>query len=208
MPETRDAALPLPGQESLLAGDEAPWRIAGELLNTYIVCEAADETVWLIDKHAAHERVNFDRLQSAQEPPASQTLLAPLAAALTKEDAALLLENLPLLERFGFACEDFGDGALLVRAVPCDLDAADTTATLEEFAEKLRAGRSPAEKGEALLHTMACKAAVKAGMHSDERELRALVDRVQSGEIRYCPHGRPVAVKLTKYQLEKMFKRA
>ena len=81
-------------------------------------------------------------------------------------------------------------------------------ATLEEFAENLRTGRDPAERRENLLHTMACKAAIKAGMHSDERELRVLVDRVQSGEIKYCPHGRPVAVKLTKYELEKMFRRA
>ena len=121
---------------------------------------------------------------------------------------ALLLENLPLLEQFGFACEDFGAGALLVREVPADIDAADTVPTLEEFAERLRTGRSPDEKREALLHTMACKAAIKGGWVSDPAELRVLVDRVQSGEIKYCPHGRPVAVKLTKYELEKMFKRA
>ena len=115
---------------------------------------------------------------------------------------------LPLLEQFGFACEDFGAGALLVREVPADIDAADTVPTLEEFAERLRTGRSPDEKREALLHTMACKAAIKGGWVSDPAELRVLVDRVQSGEIKYCPHGRPVAVKLTKYELEKMFKRA
>ena len=120
----------------------------------------------------------------------------------------LNLENLPLLEQFGFACEDFGAGALLVREVPADIDAADTVPTLEEFAERLRTGRSPDEKREALLHTMACKAAIKGGWVSDPAELRVLVDRVQSGEIKYCPHGRPVAVKLTKYELEKMFKRA
>ena len=89
-----------------------------------------------------------------------QTLLAPIAAELSREDGALLLENLPLLEQFGFACEDFGAGALLVREVPADIDAADTVPTLEEFAERLRTGRSPDEKREALLHTMACKAAI------------------------------------------------
>ena len=137
-----------------------------------------------------------------------QTLLAPIAAELSREDGALLLENLPLLEQFGFACEDFGGGALLVREVPADIDAADTVSTLEEIAECLRTGRSPDEKRENLLHTMACKAAIKGGWVSDSAELRVLVDRVQSGEIKYCPHGRPVAVKLTKYELEKMFKRA
>ena len=107
----------------------------------------------------------------------------------------------------GVEMEDLGD-AVLVRRIPADVDAADVTTTLEEFAEKLRTGRSPAERREQLLHTMACKSAIKAGMHSDQRELRTLVDRVQSGEIRYCPHGRPVAAKLSRYELEKLFKRA
>ena len=209
IPEMRQTTLDLPGQTAMEPPAPAPWRIAGEVLHTYIVCEAEDETVWLIDKHAAHERINFDRLKAAQTPPMRQQLLQPIAAAeLEREDAALLLENLPVLEQFGFACEDFGGGTLLIREVPADIDAGDAVATLEEFAENLRTGRDPAERRENLLHTMACKAAIKAGMHSDERELRVLVDRVQSGEIKYCPHGRPVAVKLTKYELEKMFRRA
>jgi len=97
---------------------------------------------------------------------------------------------------------------VLVREVPADMDAEDTTATLEELAQKLRTGRDPAERREHMFHTMACKAAIKAGMVSDPAELRVLADRVQAGEIKYCPHGRPVAVKLTRYELEKMFKRA
>ena len=137
-----------------------------------------------------------------------QTLLTPAAVDLGREEAALLLENLPLLEEFGFSCEDFGGGSVLVREIPADLDAGDVTATLEEIAGKLREGRSPAERRENLLHTMACKAAVKGGWKSDPAELRALVDKVQSGEVKYCPHGRPVAVRLTRYELEKMFKRA
>ena len=186
--------LDLPGQQTIEPPKEAPWRIAGEVLHTYIICESEDGCVWLIDKHAAHERINFDRLKAAQTPPMRQTLLRPIAAELDRETGALLLENLPLLEQFGFACEDFGDGAILVREIPADIDAADTVATLEEFAEKLR--------------TMACKAAIKGGWTSDLSELKVLVEKVQSGEVRYCPHGRPVAVKLTKYELEKMFKRA
>ena len=164
--------------------------------------------MWLIDKHAAHERVTFDRLKAAREPVMRQTLLQPVAAELSREDGALLLENLELLEQFGFACEDFGDGAVLVREVPADIDAGDTVATLEELAENLRSGKSLEEKRENLLHTMACKAAIKGGWTSDVSELKVLVEKVQSGEVRYCPHGRPVAVKLTKYELEKMFKRA
>ncbi|WP_297996695.1 DNA mismatch repair endonuclease MutL [uncultured Oscillibacter sp.] len=198
----------LPGQETLEPPGEAPWRIAGELLRTYIVCESEAGEVWLVDKHAAHERVNFDRLKAALEPPMRQALLTPAAVELGREDGALLLEHLPLLEELGFSCEDFGGGAVLVREIPADLDAEDVTATLEEIAGKLRSGRSPAERRESLLHTMACKAAIKGGWKSGPEELRALVDKVQSGEVRYCPHGRPVAVKLTKYELEKMFGRA
>ena len=200
-------AMELPGQETVLP-EAAPWRIAGEVFNTYIICEDDGENLWLIDKHAAHERVNFDRLSASREPPMRQTLLQPIAVEPGREDAALLLENLELLEQFGFGCEDFGDGALLVREVPADLDAADTAATLEEFAQNLRTGRNPDEKREALLHTMACKAAIKGGWKSDPAELKVLVEKVQSGEVRYCPHGRPVVVKITKYELEKLFKRA
>ena len=200
--------LDLPGQTTIEPPKEAPWRIAGEVLHTYIICESEDGCVWLIDKHAAHERINFDRLKAAKTPPMRQTLLQPVAAELTKEDGALLLENLSLLEQFGFACEDFGDGAVLVREVPADIDAGDTVSTLEEFAENLRSGKSLEEKRENLLHTMACKAAIKGGWTSDLSELKVLVEKVQSGEVRYCPHGRPVAVKLTKYELEMMFKRA
>jgi DNA mismatch repair protein MutL len=200
--------LEMPEQVTIEPVKEAPWRIAGEVLHTYIICEDEAGCVWLVDKHAAHERVNFDRLKAALEPPMRQTLLQPIAAELEQEDAVLLLENTALLESFGFACEDFGDNTVLVREVPADMNAEDTVSTLEEFAEKLRNGRSPAERREAMLHTMACKAAIKGGWTSDPAELRVLVDRVQSGEVRFCPHGRPIAVKLTKYELEKMFKRA
>ena len=197
----------VPGQETL-EPRESPWRIAGEILHTYIVCESEEGCVYLIDKHAAHERINFDRLKAAQEPPMRQTLLAPIPVELSREDAAAILENLPLLEGLGFACEDFGDGTVLLRELPSDIDAADAAATLEEFAAKLRSGRSLEQRRDDLLHTMACKAAIKGGWKSDPAELRALVDRVQSGEVKYCPHGRPVAAKITKYELEKLFKRA
>lgn len=203
----QQTAMELPGQETVMPA-EAPWRIAGEVFHTYIICEDGSKNLWLIDKHAAHERINFDRLMAAKEPPMRQTLMQPVAVEPGKEDAALLLENLELLEQFGFGCEDFGDGAVLVREVPADLDAADTAATLEEFAQKLRTGRSLDEKREALLHTMACKASIKGGWTSDPAELKVLVEKVQSGEVRYCPHGRPVVVKIRKYELEKLFKRA
>ncbi len=213
LPEKRPPAPAIPAerqalQQTLEPEREAPWRMAGEVLHTYIVCESEDGCVYLIDKHAAHERINFDRLKSSLEPPMRQALLRPLAAELSREDGALLLENLPLLDRLGFGCEDFGGGAVLVREIPADVDPGDVSATLEELAENLRTGRSPEERRERLLHTMACKAAIKGGWTSDPSELRALVEKVRSGEVKYCPHGRPVAVKLTRHDLEKMFKRA
>ena len=208
IPAEKQQSLDLPGQQTLEPAREAAWRIAGEVLHTYIVCESGDGCVWLIDKHAAHERVNFDRLLASREPPMRQMLLRPVVAELGREDAELLLDNLPLLEQLGFACEDFGDGAVLAREVPADLDADEVSATLEEFAEKLRTGGNLDEKRENLLHTIACKAAIKGGWESDPAELRVLVEKVQSGEVRYCPHGRPVAVRMTQYDLEKMFKRA
>ena len=122
---------------------------------------------------------------------------------------ALLLDNLPLLAEFGFSCEEFGGGTVLVREVPADIRAEDTAATLEELAHKLVLGRADPEAArDELLHTMACKSAIKAGMVSDRSELAALVEKVQSGEIQYCPHGRPVKYKLSKYEIENMFKRA
>ena len=196
-----------PEQTALPLRAETPWRVVGEVLDSFFVVEEPG-AVLFIDKHAAHERVNFDRLKAAQEPPMRQTLLAPIPVELSREDAAAILENLPLLEGLGFACEDFGDGTVLLRELPSDIDAADAAATLEECAAKLRSGRSLEQRRDDLLHTMACKAAIKGGWTSDPAELRALVDRVQSGEVKYCPHGRPVAVRITKYELEKLFKRA
>ena len=204
--EAAQETVSLPEQVTMEPPREAPWRIAGEVLRTYIICEDEQENVWLIDKHAAHERVRFDALKAATEPIMSQTLLEPMAVELSPEDCAAVLEQLPLLERYGFRCEDFG-GAVLVRGVPAGVD--DPTGALEELAEDLRLNRAdPDAARDSLLQTMACKSAIKAGMHTDPAELRRLVDRVQSGEIQYCPHGRPVAVRLSKYQVEKMFKRA
>ena len=205
-PEPEQQAIEMP---DMPVREEAPWRIAGEVLKTYIICEDGDGAVWLIDKHAAHERVRFDALKASPVPPMEQLLLTPAAVTLSGEEYGAVLENLPLLERCGFRCEDFGDGTVLVRALPDDVPAAEAASTLEEMAQKLLLQRAdPETLRDELLHTIACKSAIKAGMTSDVTELAALVRRVQSGEIRYCPHGRPVAARLTRYELEKMFKRA
>ncbi len=196
MPETADSG-------------ETPWRIAGEVLKTYIICEDGEQNVWLIDKHAAHERIRFDALKADPVPPMAQQLLTPAAVTLTAEEYGAVLESLDVLAGYGFLCEDFGDGAVLVREIPDYIRAEDAAATLEELARKLLLQRAdPTGARDELLHTMACKSAIKAGMTTDAAELAALVRQVQSGAVRYCPHGRPVAVQLRKYEVEKMFKRA
>lgn len=197
-------------QTTLLPPVETPWRIVGEVLDTYIICEDDEKNVWLIDKHAAHERVNFDRLRAQQEPIMSQPLLTPVSVSMGAEEWAALSEHEAVLSEFGFECEEFGEGRVLIRAVPGEIAAADAAGALEELAGKLLKNPTGGAEGarDALLHTMACKSAIKGGWKSGENELRALVDRVQRGEVKFCPHGRPVAVKLSKYELERMFKRA
>ena len=210
-PVVEEAAIAEPEPVAVIEPEPViPWRIAGEVLDTYIVCEDEDKNVWLIDKHAAHERVNFDRMKANQEPLMCQALLAPLVAEFAAEEYSALAANLELLREFGFECEEFGGGSLILRAIPADIDSGDAIPALEELADKLVTAHTvdPAAARDALLHTMACKAAIKGGWKSDLSELRVLVDKVQSGEVQFCPHGRPVKAKLTKYELEKMFKRA
>lgn len=192
--------LPLPEQS---------WRVIGEALDTYILVEQ-DENVLFIDKHAAHERILFEKLKKQNEPVMSQALLTPIAANLRRDEAAAVLENAALLEQYGFGIEDFGDGTALLRRVPCDMDPQEAENALGELAEQLLEGRTldPATLRDALLHTVACKAAIKAGWHTEPRERETLVREVLTREdIKYCPHGRPVCVTLTKKQLEKQFKR-
>ena len=204
-PPPAPAAKPAPAAEP--ASDE-PWRVAGEVLNTYIIVERG-ETVYLIDKHAAHERMNFDRMKAAGYDPMAQTLLAPAVCRLSPQQRDVLLAHRELLEEFGFEADELGDD-LAVRQAPFDVDPADIPAALEELAQKLLTTGSadPAAARDELLHTMACKAAIKGGWHSAPQELERVAGAVMSGQVKYCPHGRPVAIQLTKKELERQFKRA
>ena len=189
--------------------EELPWRLAGEVLNTYIIVEQGDK-VLLIDKHAAHERMNFDRLKAAGYTPMVQTLLTPVVFTPPAEEGAALLAQLPLLARFGFEVEDFGGGALIVRAAPHDVDAGQIPDVLLELAGRLLTSGTadPDSARDALLHTMACKAAIKGGQKNREAELLKVAQAVMEGTVKYCPHGRPVAIELTRQQIEKRFGRA
>lgn len=183
------------------------FRLVGEAMKTYIIVEQGERLI-LIDKHAAHERMIFDRIKAQGHEIMSQSLLEPAAMRLDGEQMELLEKNGALLTRMGFEIEPFGENSMILRAAPADTDAADAPAMIEEICERLRKNAvSPDEAVDEILHTVACKAAIKAGWKTTDTELEEIAERVLSGEIKYCPHGRPVSVTLTKKQLDKEFSR-
>jgi DNA mismatch repair protein MutL len=184
------------------------YRIVGEAFNSYIIVESGSEVIF-IDKHAAHERLLFDKLKSEEHETMSQQLLSPVIAEPGHEDTELLLSNIPLLDSLGFEIDDFGGGALMLRRLPADIDTSDASAVLSEICEAIRTGSRPGglNKEDEILATVACKAAVKAGKGSDPLEWKPIVEAVLSGKVKYCPHGRPVTMRLTKHQLDRNFKR-
>lgn len=200
---------PAPAEQPEETPDTAAWRLAGELFDTYVIVEQGD-TAYLIDKHAAHERMNFDRMRAADWKPMSQLLLTPQVLHLAPEECGVLLEQMGLLEQFGFAVEPFGGDEVLVREAPNDLSADQIEPALEEIASKLllTGTADPAAVRDEVLHTMACKAAIKGGWKNDRAELEVVARAVMSGQVKYCPHGRPVAIELSRKQLEKQFKRS
>lgn len=208
-PEPKPEPVKEPEAQQALSVPEEPFRIIGEALHTYIIVEQG-EAVLFLDKHAAHERIRFEALKKEDHPIMAQLLLAPVSAELSREEAAAVLENRALLERCGFETEDFGGGDVLIRQIPSDVDVEDAKALLQELAGDLLAGKTldPDSLRDNLLHTIACKSAIKAGWQTSDEELQQLVQEVLSrDDIKYCPHGRPVCVTLTKRQLEKQFKR-
>ena len=197
-------------QTALVMPQEIPWRMVGELYNSYIIVEQGEEA-FLIDKHAAHERILFEKLKANQEKISSQMLLSAVPVRLSAESCGELLANQALLEELGFEIEEFGDNTILVRQIPMDLDPDSAAETLETLASDLLSGRRERKESvrDEILHTVACKAAIKAGWVSDEKELLALVKTVMADEsLKYCPHGRPICITLSKKQLEKQFKRS
>ena len=206
------ALPPVPSPESLpLEGmEKAPaFRYIGEAFRTYILVEQGDELI-LIDKHAAHERINFERLLAQGTQIVGQTLLQPISCSFDREEAAVLLEHRDLLLSLGYDLDDLGQGDLLLRQIPSDIPASDGAATLSEIADHLQKGRldSPQRLRDGALHTIACKAAIKAGYITDPTELRRLAETVLTNpDLKYCPHGRPICTVITRKQMEKQFKR-
>ncbi len=199
-----------PEQTALEMPNDIPWHYVGELFNAYILVQQGEDA-YLIDKHAAHERILFDKLKQNQESISSQTLLTPITCRMNPEFAAILLTNRTLLEEMGFYIDEFGDNTILVRQVPMDLTGEDASDALESLASDLIDGKKENRNHirDEMLHTIACKAAIKAGWQTSERELRVLAEKVMSNdELKHCPHGRPICITLTKKQLEKNFKRS
>ena len=209
IPAPETAAETAPEQTVL---DEAfraePVRYIGEALNVYILLEQGDRLL-LIDKHAAHERILFDKMRLNEKPLMPQELLEPQPFNTDPDGAALLEENAALMARLGFALDAFGDTAFLIRAVPAQLDAASAVPLLEELVEKLREGRSlsVSDVWERLAATVACKAAIKGGWVTEREELLSLAEKVLAGEVTHCPHGRPVMAVFTRAELDKRFGR-
>ena len=187
---------------------EPPARLIGEAMHTYILVEKG-ETLILIDKHAAHERINFDHLRQSPADIPSQTLLEPLPFTPDASDADVLQQYGDVLAELGFTLEPFGRNDYILRGVPAQLDAADALPALEEICAQLRHGAQMDAQSvrDEVLKTVACKAAIKAGWQTEPEELLRLADAVCAGEVKYCPHGRPVAVTLTRRELDKLFKR-
>lgn len=206
-PPLFEPLTPAPAAEPLSEA-VADFRLIGEAMKTYILAETA-EGLLLIDKHAAHERMIFNRLKSQGQTLMSQQLLEPVTLRLSGEELELLEQNGAALSALGFEIEPFGSDTVILRGLPAEADAGDARAMVEEIIELLKTGVPLSETGGAdeILHTIACKAAIKAGWNTQQAELEALVQEVVAGRVKYCPHGRPVSVTLTRKQLDKEFSR-
>lgn len=206
-PERAEAETPSPLARAV-PPETPPARLIGEAMHTYILVEKGD-TLILIDKHAAHERINFDRLRQSPADIPSQTLLEPLPFTPDESDADVLQQHGDTLAELGFTLEPFGRSDYILRGVPAQIDAGDALPALEEICAQLRHGAHTDAQAvrDEVLKTVACKAAIKAGWQTEPEELLRLADAVCAGEVKYCPHGRPVAVTLTRRELDKLFKR-
>ncbi len=187
-----------------------PLRLLGEAFKTYIICEY-DNKVCLIDKHAAHERIIYNKIKkNAQDNVSSQVLLTPVTVTLNKNEYNVIIENLEVFSKAGYMVEDFGTGTVIVRECPMLISGDDIEDTIVEMALYLSENRTniETEKIDRIHHTSACKAAIKAGYKNSTAEMKVLAEAVlYDDSVRYCPHGRPVLLELTKYELEKMFGR-
>ncbi|MBO5248456.1 MAG: DNA mismatch repair endonuclease MutL [Clostridia bacterium] len=190
--------------EPALFETEKPFRIIGESFDCYILVEKEEEILF-IDKHALHERMNFERLRKSEVP--SQSLLQPIVLNIGIDENRILSENADFLSRFGFILESFGED-LLIREIPALIDPEQAEPLLQQFADSLAVGRSDSMLDQ-YYYDLACKASIRSGSKTTSIELAQLVAEYfrRETELQYCPHGRPIVFSLTKKSIEKQFKR-
>ena len=207
-PSKPPQAPPVPDPDPIVTETpEAPLRVIGEAFRTYVFVEQGED-VLIIDKHAAHERILYEEMKTRRRTDA-QFLLEPVAVTLSKEEFGALRDHAGSVADAGFELEEFGEGCMLVRAVPALLEGEDPKALVEEIAAGFLQEKNAVtlDALDWLYHNIACRAAVKGGDRSTE-DLLGLARRVaEFGDVRYCPHGRPVAFRLTRQDLEKQFGR-
>ena len=191
------------------APDSAPMKVVGELFSTYIVAEADDNMI-LIDKHAAHERLIYERLKEENSEMDRQLLLSPVVIHLSKENHAVICENTDVFAKAGFMLEDFGSFSVAIREIPVVVKESDIESIVIEIADSIIKHKSSDsfEYLDRLYHSIACRSAIKANDRSFLTELEALVEKlIANPDVRYCPHGRPIYISMSKRELEKQFGR-
>ncbi len=188
---------------------EPSFRLVGEAFGTYVILESGDDLIW-IDKHAAHERMIYEKLKAERGDADCQLLLEPVSVTLEKNEYAAVLEAWDLCRKAGFEIDDFGAGTVLVRTAPLILEGEGIADAVMEMAGYLVRSKTDltTEKLDWLYHNVACRAAIKAGDELSREELTALAAQLAAHpEIRYCPHGRPVSIVMRRRDLEKQFGR-
>ena len=184
------------------------FKLIGEAFKTYLIVEIENE-LYFIDKHAAHERMNFERFK-AQATVETQMLLAPVVVNLTKDEFIAISENVELIKKCGFELEEFGESQIIVRAIPSLVDGDSVKDLMLEIAQKLLEHKTDIlpDKIDWIYHSASCRGAVKAGDYTSRQEQEMFVKKLLSmPNIRFCPHGRPVFIKMSKYDIEKQFGR-
>ena len=197
--------------KTIIDEDKNTFRFIGEAMNTYIIVETDDNKIVLIDKHAAHERILFEKLKQEKGRGDAQMLLVPVTVTLEKSEYNVALEHLDMFSEVGFEVENFGNGTIIVRSAPSYLRNDDISDTVVEICGHIADNRKEiiSEHMEWIYHNIACRSAIKAGNKSTPKELIEIANRVFSDDkIRYCPHGRPVCIEISKYEIEKQFGRA
>ena len=206
-------ALALSSDETLLTEtlpETKEFRYIGEVFMTYLIVQYDDSRLMLIDKHAAHERLIYEKLKSLSRDDSAQMLLEPITVTLDKTDFQTVLDNRELLMSAGFEAEEFGSGTILLRSVPLFLEKLEVTEAFMEIVRYLTRHKKLllSERMEWIYANTACRAAIKAGDKNQPQELQALVQQLQKNpQVRYCPHGRPIYYFLTRSEMEKNFKR-